>query len=426
MRKVTNLGKFILYYGKGLSRNLKLISYGNHVVIYKRRHSEARYGRLYSSRFPRLTMIRFLIKELRVNHSKSILPAGDRVLYCGPTLNNEREFAFLEKTFEATELSRDLCYSRSRNVSFLKAKKVKVSAYEWMLRRLVIAYLIAYSLRVKPSPTMVKFIVAYSRHYMRFYTAFSASGRLPKVAIFANDHNDQSVAFSMVMLRHKVPRLYLQHAEVTDRFPPLDFEISVLRNQVSAETYRTIGKCAGKVFMLPRNALSESFNQIFKSEEPVVDVVLYLSSVFRLDVVGDLIDRLRASEGVRTVRVKTHPRTMREKLQSLGRVSVSVAMPKYEHVAVVPNSSVVVELLSKGVKVFQYFNLDDIENDYYGFVRRGVVPEISDGDIGTRFWLKEFFDEAWVNRYRLYDPSVDDDWKESVSLLREELEASLR
>ncbi|EHK54143.1 hypothetical protein MAXJ12_26778, partial [Mesorhizobium alhagi CCNWXJ12-2] len=72
--------------------------------------------------------------------------------------------------------------------------------------------------------------------------------------VLANDHMPVHIAISMAMKSVGVPRLYLQHAEVSEAFPPLDFEFNLLRSQKSLDTYRAIGEIEGKVYIVPRDS----------------------------------------------------------------------------------------------------------------------------------------------------------------------------
>src|SRR5690606_10483271 len=99
-----------------------------------------------------------------------------------------------------------------------------------------------YAARSDVSASIVYQQILYSRSLLAFALAFAAPDAVrPAALVQANDHSPVRVALSMVMKALGVPRVYLQHAEVTEHFPELDFEYSVLRNRQSLKTYESIG-----------------------------------------------------------------------------------------------------------------------------------------------------------------------------------------
>src|SRR5690606_28826483 len=110
-----------------------------------------------------------------------------------------------------------------------------------------------YRSRQSIGPSLVRRQIIYSQSFFNFLIAFlSRDAVKPAVLIQANDHSPSRVALSMIMKGLGVPRVYLQHAEVTQHFPPLDFECSVLRNEQSRDTYEAIGPLHGQVYVIPR------------------------------------------------------------------------------------------------------------------------------------------------------------------------------
>ena len=93
-------------------------------------------------------------------------------------------------------------------------------------------------------------------------------------------------------------------------------------------------------------------------------------------------------------------------------------VPEFDHVAIVANSSVVIELLDVGIKVYQCFSLDDIPKDYYGFVDQGISCEVFIAELPNIFWKNVFFDQLWFERFAKYSPNVNDDWKKELPLLK--------
>lgn len=213
------------------------------------------------------------------------------------------------------------------------------------------------------------------------------------VFVVANDHSPAPVAYTSVARALGMKTAYVQHAEVTDVFPPLDFDLSILRNRRSAEIYTSVGPVAGEMVVarrqwehwLPVDTLRRRRERLARAAE--VRVGLYPSRVFNADRLRSLVNALAASPGVTSVHVKPHPRA--EEIDSaLEGVDCEVIseVPDTPHVAICGTSSVVSELLAHGAIVFHDRMLDDLSADYYGFSQAGLVRLLPSGRCPDFFW----------------------------------------
>lgn len=325
------------------------------------------------------------------------------VLFFGGTKNNEREFEFLSA--KARHLG--LAYSRDVNMSFLEKQRLDDTQDDLSCKLFLYRLIELFSRRLVCNPAVANLLLNYCKYFYLFFRYFKqAPERLPTLAVLANDHSSSAVAFSMVMKLFGVPRLYLQHAEVSPRFPALDFEYSILRNSHSAQLYRQIRSPRGRIYVVARHVQSANFERIFKSTEERVDIVIYLTAVFVPAQVREATALLRRNPGVASVKAKLHPRTTPELQASLGELQLVNEAPAGEHIAIVANSSMTIELLSAGTKVFQLFTLDEIGADYYGFVANGLTAEVASEDLQGTFWRRSFYTEAWRERMASYDPGL--------------------
>ena len=69
----------------------------------------------------------------------------------------------------------------------------------------------------------------------------------PQAVIFANDHNDDARALLLACRAEGVPTAYVQHASVSNHFPPLGFDLSLLEGQDALDKYRQCGPVRGPV-----------------------------------------------------------------------------------------------------------------------------------------------------------------------------------
>lgn len=183
------------------------------------------------------------------------------------------------------------------------------------------------------------------------------------------------------------------------------------------DVYRKIGKISGDVFIVPRSQNVKSLPEIKQNSDEKILVIIYLSSVFSQDAVQRCVDALQSNPDVLCIGIKPHPRANHEFLHTIKGVTIHDSISSLNHVAIVPNSSVVIELLESGVPVFQYFELDDVGHDYYGFVREKITPEVSLNDLRNSFWASDFYNDQWVSKFADYSPSIDDSWREHYPAL---------
>ncbi|MCE8002215.1 hypothetical protein [Billgrantia ethanolica] len=410
----------------GLERNFKIIRFGDVPVYHVRIEAEEKYKRLNTSRLPRLVAATYLFREFFLSRHKRYVGPVPEALYCGSTKNNEREFFFLQKLMAGTEVADLFAYTKERNVSFYPTRKGKNDLYHVFVRFVLFCCCLVYLGRIKVNPTSLRFLIRFVNAYYRLLVYFSRADAKPKVSIFANDHTDISVALSMVMKLQGVPRIYVQHAEVTKDFPSLDYEISILRNEKSLNTYSEIGEIEGAAFIIPREEKAASFEEIMDAPPDKVEVVIYLSSTFHKEKVEEVVNLCQSNPDVESVAIKKHPRSQESDFVFLNSdFLVHDVVPEYEHIALVPNSSVVIDLLHAGVKVYQLFELDNIREDYYGFVKNSVAPRVAISELKAGFWKNDFYNDDWLERFETYDPSIYDHWKKDLGRLRNEVSMML-
>lgn len=84
------------------------------------------------------------------------------------------------------------------------------------------------------------------------------------------------------------------------------------------------------------------------------------------------------------------------------------------------NSNVHLEVVRAGVPSVYVRELDFLDDDYCGFVARGIVPRVSPEKLSLRE-IREFFGDGWIARFRQFDPA----YLEDPEKVREALRGSL-
>lgn len=343
------------------------------------------------------------------------------LLYCGKTENNEKEFSSFSRW--TAGLNGVTHYTTEQNISYWPSARTNTTEEELALIEVVCLCAAVVFWRIAPIGPAINRLTDYTRQYIRFCSfILSARTSLPKLAVVANDHSPTQVAFSMAMKAFGIPRLYLQHASVSRYFPRLDFEYSVLRDQNSKDIYSKLGKTSGIIYIVPRSAEKDEYSTLLRPLMQKESIVIYLSALYSLDSLRSAIAILQKNPQITSVSVKIHPRSRISEFNSIQSVVFSESFPTTNHVAIVPNSSVALDLLRKGIRVYQLFCLDPIDTDYYGFVRRGLTIPITLDDLASPFWLSKPYLRDRVERLRSADPSQSDEWLADLKRLERDLQ----
>jgi hypothetical protein len=338
-------------------------------------------------------------------------------LYFGRTVNNEREFVGFASLPGLSGKPPPYDAKRANLVWMQREQKTPTPSD----RRLLVALrALAVGLLTgrRVTPRLVQHVALFSR-YFAWAWIYCAHHRdtLPRLAVVANDHSAGPIAFSSVMKIWGVPRLYLQHGEVSERLPPLEFEYSVLRNSISLDIYRRIGPVSGEVFVVPRKVAEPRYAELLRSPPEPVEVVVYPSSVHRDAVLREMLHAIVANPAVAKCAVKPHPRSPVSGSDVIDGVEVIDSIPDRAHLALVGNSSITLELLARGVRAYILFALDSIDQDYYGFVANGVARSVELENLSDAFWRDWLPAQPMMTALARYDPLIDDEWRADAAHL---------
>lgn len=340
---------------------------------------------------------------------KLILPRNGSAACYGSTKNNLREFEWFERLCENAKLnitSNNIhSYPRTvvaeRDEHFIEIAEVLIEDIAWY-----------YKQRSNITPALVQQQSQYTHTFFTYLLSFTAADAIwPGLMVLANDHAPSPVAVSMVMKGANVPRVYLQHAEVTPSFPPLDFEYSVLRNARSLDIYKQIGIIKGKVFIIPREEKSFAADLLQEARGEKTTVVIYPTSRIIPEKLKELIKTLQKNILITKIYIKPHPNSLTPIDADITKKTVVITTepPSEPHVAIVGNSSVAIEILHTGTPVYQNFSFDPVAKDYYGFVRDGITMMVSTQELLTRFWTPYKLTPKWIEAYSQLNPAANPD-----------------
>lgn len=244
-----------------------------------------------------------------------------------------------------------------------------------------------------------------------------------EVVCVASDHSPICQALLFLARREGRRTCYIQHAPISDHFPPLTHDLSILYDRASFLAYERAA-VRHRVTFTSSVVLLSPFEEEFclpKLEKKPYDIGVCLSFLPSLDAVSKLLVELSKSSSVRRVFLRPHPRCHLdisslfeiEKVERYIKGQVAAEFFNMVDIVLVPNSGVAIEALHSGRPTFFTPGVDGLPDDYYGFVADGVVPVFRTGDLDYPERLMAFFNDAWVGRFSNHDETVNQTQQEA-------------
>lgn len=240
----------------------------------------------------------------------------------------------------------------------------------------------------------------------------------PRLVVVANDHSPPAVALLAIAQALGLQTCYVQHGPVTASFPPLTSTFAVLFSTQAKEAYAQAAKRRGyssqtEVLLYP--ALTEPPSKI-RAPQPPLQVCIALSFFVDLERLALRIDQLKTHSEVHSILISQHPRSTQnlqhlntENLRVLPRRTPTCEIAKVVDLCLVGNSGVAIEFLHHGCPTFYTGVNDEALDDYYGFVKDGLLPRFSPSVLDDRVESCAFFDHQWQTNMAKVDPLFEAD-----------------
>jgi hypothetical protein len=332
---------------------------------------------------------------------------GNRVFEYGLSRNNEASFERLNRCL-AEHGVHDVSINEKRLALWIRLKVVLGFSSIWRA-----AGVLSENLHTRPLVHMQAIIgFASLLLYYRYPLPESV-----KVVCVASDHSPVSQALLFIARLEGRRTCYIQHAPITDYFPPLTHDLAILYDQASAEAYERAATrhgilgCSTVVLFSP---FRDEFRRPWLDSERHV-VGMCLSFLPNLTVIKEILRELSRSFYVSSILIRPHPRCQLDlsDILSIDRVGCQAngqsAFEFFDDVDIVlvPNSGVTIEALHSGRPTFFIPDADQLPNDYYGFVFGGIVPIFRIDALASPDRLMSFFDDSWIKRFSYYDETVN-------------------
>lgn len=238
-----------------------------------------------------------------------------------------------------------------------------------------------------------------------------------KVVCVASDHSPVCQALLFLARKEARKTCYIQHAPVSDHFPPLIYDLSILFDRASLLAYEHAGVRQGSMnnsTIVLLSPFKEEFRRPRIGQKPY-NIGFCLSFLPNLKKVSEILSELSSNPHVSRILLRPHPRCRKNlsHLLEIEKVDLNIDQKTADgffrtvDIVLVPNSGVTIESLHSGRPTFYVPKMDFLPDDYYGFVKNGVIPIFKSNDIQFLSRMMAFFDESWVKRFSYYDETVN-------------------
>jgi len=299
--------------------------------------------------------------------------------------NNYESLAFLKKN--------------SRKFSFLYPK-ISIDdseKYKMMLTPIYYKYKFIYDILF---PFFLLYIIVYSKkraYFLKYFDlTFNVPGyyfesirilkkQKPNSIIFSNDHVIVCRALLVAANSLKIKTIYIQHASVSEYFPPLEFSLSLLEGQDALDKLSKIKEIKGEVKFIGIPKFDKYINQI-NTRNKIRAIGIAYNTTDNIKNLQDLIFYVQMNFAYEALYVRPHPLDNRI-LNDIDNIKISDSkiedsfsfLNKIDFL-ISGDSNIHLEATIMNV-VSIYFKLADSNiTDYYGFVKNGLVDYVQNKD----------------------------------------------
>jgi hypothetical protein len=237
--------------------------------------------------------------------------------------------------------------------------------------------------------------------YLPYFLALLASIK-PKLIVVSNDHNTSNRCLRLVAKHLGIRTLYMQHASVSELFPPLNFDYALLDGQVALNTYSKVSQglsthenytagVSGRTTIVLSGQQKEVGQVAIKNVNEKIVVGLAVNALDDFASVRKVLEYF-VNQNVNCV-VRTHPYQSPEFLASLTKMvssydaigwsdSRSQSLSDFFQeiqCLIAANSSIHLEAALAGLPTFYLELCEEVHlPDYYGYVKNGVSYQLND------------------------------------------------
>ena len=228
----------------------------------------------------------------------------------------------------------------------------------------------------------------YFENWGKYYvnkTLLKANPNITKI-VFANDHNIQNRLFLLAAKKLGIKTYYLQHASITSKFPPLEFDVNFLMGEVDKIKYLKIGNVSGYIHTVgsPKFDSLCKVRYINNKKNNAIGVSYnLLDDISKIDELLEAILRTTNCDII----VRPHPRDFRKINSNDCRIKIlspaTQSLPDFLSsidFLIAGESSIHLEAIYSNVKSYLYLFKNEL-NDPYEYVYNKLVELLTIKDI---------------------------------------------
>lgn len=273
--------------------------------------------------------------------------------------------------------------------------------------------------------------------YLPYFIKYLSNSK-PTLVVMSNDHNAPNRALRLAAEILDIKTLYMQHASVSDLFPPLKFDYALLDGKVALETYSKCLELTKNLSLRDLDCVTNCQIMLTGQKKPVKMSRVVRKPAF---LAGIAVNSLDDFESVLPVLqmfvgsnekciVRTHPcqpSVFLNQLQEFIKENPSVKWSDssrdslvgfFEEIesVIAANTSLHLEAALAGLPTFYLEMSKEVQlSDYYGYVRNGVSnmlePDFTLADI--RDGIDEGGDESHKTAIVNYSETYATKWQNS-------------
>ncbi|MBR7887578.1 hypothetical protein J9B83_01400 [Marinomonas sp. A79] len=298
-------------------------------------------------------------------------------------------------------------------------------------------------LRRKHDVELNQYFSIYCRPYVLLPFFFQLLKKTrPNIVVMSNDHNVSNRSLRLAAELLNIKTLYVQHASVSNFFPPLEFDYALLDGRESFYKYQECLSTFDDVdFKVVENnkkcnvfltGQKKETRFIAKNKSDFFTVGIPINKIDDLIFIENLIKKIRCND-VKCI-IRQHPTHKSCDISRLRRVFLNDTLvdwsdphneylPEYFSkidIVVAGNTSIHLEAVLSGLPSFYVeTNKDSTYSDYYGYVRNGVSIALKN-NFTTDFLMTEtkvFFDHDRLISIKNYSETYNTRWENKEGVL---------
>ncbi|MBS2100778.1 glycosyltransferase family protein [Carboxylicivirga linearis] len=207
----------------------------------------------------------------------------------------------------------------------------------------------------------------------------------PGLLVFSNDHSMASRSLLMAAKSLGIKTAYIQHASVSQYFPPLKFDVALLEGKDAYEKYKAVGKIESKIQLVGMPKF-DKYSGVINRNNKIESIGICYNIGDSIEEVSKLIDMLQSlNEGIK-IKLRPHPADSRSvNIKYKIDVCDSKRVNSFEFLQqvdciIVGNSSIILEAALLNVLPLYFKPIVKGKYDYYGFLKNNIAVSVSNNE----------------------------------------------